>query len=309
MRKKQKKRDKKKKTLKILTIVLLIYVIFFLYNNINLGPKRTYIFYESLNVKENTIEYNDYIVEKAKPIFIDKGDNAVLLLHGMGGSPFEMSEMAEFLADKNITVFIPLMKSHGRTYKDMGGMDAEELYEESLEYVNILKQNYDEVYVGGLSTGGSLALKLAENEDLEGVIPLAAPITYGADFLKGSTIYFFRVMKVLTPSLRRIIYGLARDPIVHETLPSFDRLPVRILIEGELLKKEVMNNLDKIEEPILILQSRFDNRAAPSSAQYIYDNVNSEDKTLLYLNNSGHVITMDYDKELVFEEIYDFILR
>lgn len=112
---------------------------------------------------------------------------------------------------------------------------------------------------------------------------------------------------MVTPNLRRVEYGLAKNPNVKGALPSFDRLPVDVLLQGELLKKDVKNNLNYINDPILILQSTFDNRASPSSARYIYDHVNSTYKKLIYLNNSGHVITMDYDKITVFEEVKNFI--
>jgi carboxylesterase len=225
----------------------------------------------------------------------------------MGGTPVEMRDLAQYLAQKNITVLVPLMSHHGRQYRDIALMDRNELYHEALQYVHLLKKNYPKVYVGGLSTGGSLSLKTGENEKVNCIISLASPITYGFDFLGGSILYFLIFFSLITPSLRRIEYGLANDPHVAETPPSFDRLPVKVVLEGEYLKDEVKEHLDRIEEPILILQSTSDNRAAPGSAQYIYDHVSSIRKDLLWLHHSGHVLTMDYDMDIVFRMIWDFI--
>jgi carboxylesterase len=296
-----------KKIILILSILLISYASFLIYSNVDLTPKRNYLFYDYLDLIGNKISYNTEIVEGSQPIFLERGEKAILLLHGMGGTPLELAELATYLGDRNITVFAPLLASQGRTYNEIKKLDKEEIYEEAKKYLNILKNNYREVYVGGLSTGGSLSLKLAENEELTGVISLASPITYGSDFLGDSTLGIFKTLSYLTPNLRRIEYGLAKDPSIAKKLPSFDRLPVSVLIQGELLKNEVKDKLQLIDEPILILQSRFDNRAAPSSAEYIHNNVNSKIKSITYLENSGHVITMDYDKETVFKAIYEFI--
>jgi carboxylesterase len=297
-----------KKALIALGIVLGLYAVFLLVSNFNLTPRREYVYFESLRVRDDTIRLDSWIIKGAEPMFLDRGtDKAVLLLHGMGGTPVEMRDLAQYLAGKNITVLVPLLSHHGRQYRDIARMDRDELYNEALRYVHLLQKYFAKVYVGGLSTGGSLSLKIGELEDIDGIISLASPITYGFDFLGGSTLYFLKFFSLITPSMRRIEYGLANDPRVAETLPSFDRLPVNVVLEGEYLKNEVKKHLDRITEPILILQSITDNRAAPGSAQYIYDHVSSARKELLWLHNSGHVITMDYDADIVFRTIRDFI--
>lgn len=301
--------NKKRKIKRIIWTIFIIYTIFFIYSNLDLSKKREIIYYSNLTIKNETIEYNSEIITGAEPIFIDKGkEKAILLLHGMGGTPIELKELGEYLANQNITVLIPLLDHQGRSFEDLRKVTQEKLYNESLNYLNILKKNYQKVYVGGLSTGGSLTLKIAENENVSGIISIATPITYGFNFLGDSTRYLFEFLKFITPNVRRVPYGLAKNPEVPKILPSFDRLPVSILIQGEILKKDVKENLGKINEPILILQSNFDNRASPSSADYIFEHVNFYNKTIIYLNNSGHVITMDYDKEIVFEKIKEFIL-
>ncbi len=289
-------------------IIVLIYLLFLIYNNINLTPKREYVYYKEFKINNYSLNYDCEIIKGAEPIFINKkSKEVVLLLHGLGGTPVELKELAYYLEENNFSVVVPLLKYQGRRYEDIKQLDGDEIYNEISEIVDVLKQDYKEVYVGGLSSGGLLSLKLAEEKDLDGVISLAAPMTFGANFLGDSTVYFFKISKYLTPSFRRIKYGLARNMSIDKILPSFDRLPVKALLEDEFLKKEVKNNLIKISEPILIVQSDWDNRAAPSSANYIYSHVSSSNKEILWLNNSGHVITMDYDKQIVFVRITEFI--
>ena len=43
----------------------------------------------------------------------------VLLLHGFGGSPCSLQELAQRLVDQGYTVALPLLAGHGRTPEDM----------------------------------------------------------------------------------------------------------------------------------------------------------------------------------------------
>lgn len=306
---KNKKRDVKTRLFRIFVIVLAVWVVFLIYSNIDLSKSREYVFYEGINVSGDYIPYEKMIVGGAEPIFLPRGENAVLLLHGLGGTPIEMKELAYYLADRNISVFVPLMPNQGMDYDSIGKLDMEGAYLAALSYYDILKKHYSNVYVGGLSSGGLLSLKIAENENVSGVLSYASPIVYGFNFFGDSTKGMFKVIGFLTPNVRRIEWGLSRNESIADALPSFDRMPVKTLLEDEYLTDEVKANLNKISSPILILQSVFDNRAAPGSANYIYDNVNSKQKGIVWLSNSGHVITMDFDKQRVFNESADFILK
>ncbi|HRU42344.1 MAG TPA: hypothetical protein P5021_10210, partial [Candidatus Diapherotrites archaeon] len=57
----------------------------------------------------------------------------------------------------------------------------------------------------------------------------------------------------------------------------------------------------------LVMQSYGDRAVSPKSANMIYSNIGSKDKSIIYLHKSGHVITCDKEKEQVFKEVYDFI--
>jgi carboxylesterase len=313
MRKKRKRSKKKKKKmlLTIVSIIIGLYVLYFLYSNVGLERyDGEYIFYKGLKINSSNVVYNDEILKDAEPVFIERSKKkAVLMLHGLGGTPMSMKELAEYLADKNLTVFAPLLRSHGRTYEDFKDFNHTLGYKEVKNFTRILKKHYDKVYVVGHSTGGLFSLKLAEEGEVEGIVSLATTMTYGMDFLGDASYYFFSVTQYLTPSMSRISYGSAKDPEVRDSIPSFGRSPVKTLLQGEYLRKKVRDDLDKLTIPILVIQSTFDNRAAPVSAQYIYDNVGTEkeNKELLYVNNSGHYLTLDYDKELVFKKTYEFI--
>ena len=73
-------------------------------------------------------------------------------------------------------------------------------------------------------------------------------------------------------------------------------------------KKEL---LQKITIPCLVLQSKIEHTVNPKSAQYIYEHLATakEKKELVWLEKSGHILTLDCEHIMVFKAIADFFER
>ncbi len=71
--------------------------------------------------------------------------------------------------------------------------------------------------------------------------------------------------------------------------------------------KEVKSNIDMIYTPTFVVQAEKDEMINKDSANYIYNNVESTQKEIKWYPNSGHVITMDKEKEQLHEDIYMFL--
>ncbi len=69
--------------------------------------------------------------------------------------------------------------------------------------------------------------------------------------------------------------------------------------------KEAKENLVQIKQPIMIVQAKKDKTVHPSNATYILEHVSTElsKKQILWLENYGHVATMDYNRDLLFSEV------
>ena len=66
-------------------------------------------------------------------------------------------------------------------------------------------------------------------------------------------------------------------------------------------------DLAEVTAPILLVHSRNDRTVHFDNMQYIYDHVASPRKEKLVLENSYHVISIDFDKDLVYESIAGFV--
>lgn len=77
----------------------------------------------------------------------------------------------------------------------------------------------------------------------------------------------------------------------------------------ELLKlvDEVRPDLPLVTCPVLIIASRHDRVVSAKNAHRILAALSSTEKELFWVERSNHMITLDYDKELVFQRAVEFI--
>ncbi len=100
-----------------------------------------------------------------------KPDKGILLIHGLGDSPFSFNDLGPALAGQGFLVRALLLPGHGTDPLDMvnvGGSDWTRLIEE--QYA-ALRGEVDLVFAGGFSTGANLALSLAaRHEEIAGLL-------------------------------------------------------------------------------------------------------------------------------------------
>ena len=98
----------------------------------------------------------------AKPFFADGGPVGVLVVHGFTGSPQSMRPWAEHLAAAGHTVSLPRLPGHGTRWEDLQLTRWPDWYGEVDNAFRALRSRCDQVFVMGLSMGGTLSLRLAE---------------------------------------------------------------------------------------------------------------------------------------------------
>jgi carboxylesterase len=239
-----------------------------------------------------------------EPIFHKKGKVGCLLCHGFTGTPDEMKPLAEYLAEKNISINAPRLPGHGTTIEDMKTKTEDDWYQKYTSAYKKLEDICEEVFICGLSMGGILTLQFAAKREVAGIITLATPVK-----LKNPDM---QLLRVFGPILKNASFKKKKSELKEQRekdIASYDEIPIGPATSLTRLILKVRKKLPKIKSPIIILQGLLDGNWIKKSAKIIHEKVSSEDKEIVYLENSAHVIPKEPDSERVNNIIYNFIKR
>jgi carboxylesterase len=211
-------------------------------------------------------------------------DTAVLLLHGLTGTPVDMHYMKEALVADGYTVSAPLLPGRGTRPSDMFGLCWEDWMSAALDAYDDLARDHDQVVVGGLSAGATMTLDIALRRKPSAVLLCATalgmsnPIAYLAP-------YVWRVIREV-PSPASDLVDL------NAGAKCYDPAPVRAvaeLIHGIGL---VRRRLGEIRCPALVAHAVNDRLVPVQYARELAARLGGP-VTTLYLEGTGHAITVD----------------
>jgi carboxylesterase len=229
-----------------------------------------------------------------------RGDIGVLLLHGLSGTSAEVEPLGQYLAERGYSTLGPLMKGHGTSPQDLAQTTWQDWAEGALEAYEVLQRTCSKVFVGGLSMGADQALHLAAHHPVAGVISMAAPVRIPDIRFMG--IAFFRFLQWRTSTLNGGLLDLeAPKPSVYPFVAT------KSLYELKKLMDRVRSELPRVTAPTLVIHGRKDSKVPAANAETIVRALGSVRKHLVYLDRSDHVVTMDFDKDIVFETVLRFI--
>lgn len=239
----------------------------------------------------------------AEPLSVDGGATGVLLLHGFTGSPKSMKPWGERMAAEGHTVRVPRLPGHGTRWQDMNLTRWEDWYAEADRAYQELSKSCERVFVFGLSMGGSLTLRLAEQygDAIRGIV------------LVNPAVHSERPDRFLLPVLQAIVPafpGISNDikkPGQDEG--AYDKIPLKAAHSLTKLWKLVKDDLPKVRNPLLLFRSEEDHVVEASNSRYILDHVSSSDKTEVVLKDSFHVATVDNDAEAIVAGSIAFVNR
>lgn len=236
-----------------------------------------------------------------EPLTIDGGRIGVLLSHGFTGSPASMIPWGHDLAGRGYTVSVPRLPGHGTTWKDMNKTGWDDWYGEVDRALTELRSTCDQVVVAGLSMGGCLALRLAEQrpDDVDAIILVNPAVN-----LANKALVIIPALKYLVPS----IPGIGNDikkPGMDEI--CYDKTPLRALASQLKMWKDVKADIAKVTQPLLFFRSDDDHVVDATSMDIILNGVSSETTDFVALHDSFHVATIDNDAKLIFDTSANFI--
>lgn len=236
----------------------------------------------------------------SSPFFFQAGPRAVLLLHGFTGSSADVRILGRFLEKHGYTSLAPHYKGHGVPPEELIVSNPEEWWQDVKNgYTQLKEAGYEEIAVAGLSLGGVFSLKLATRHPVKGVVTMCSPMT-----MRTTDIMFEGVLEYAKQYKKQ--QGKSEQEIELE-IEAIKQQGMASLPELQQLIYDVRETIDLLYAPILVIQARNDKVINPDSANIIYDTVESIDKKISWYEHSGHVITLDKEKDQLHEEVLTFL--
>lgn len=247
------------------------------------------------------------VIVGAEPLFLrGTRPGAVLLLHGYNDSPQSVGPLASALHDAGWTVRVPLLPGHGRTLQAFARSGAAEWIRAARDEYAALAAAHGPVAVGGLSMGGALAFLIAaEHPDATAVIGIA-PYLHVSPAMALVT----ALSPVAALGARYIAGGGGRSihaPVAAASIIAYRLSTPRLLRELSRVVSRSAGVLPAVRQPVLVVQSREDNRIPVRSAQWAFDRVGSTDKTIDWVTGAGHVLTLDHGHAALEHRVIDWL--
>jgi carboxylesterase len=236
----------------------------------------------------------------AEELAVDAGPVGVLLSHGFTGMPSSLRPWAESVAAAGHSVRLPLLPGHGTSWRHMNATAWPDWYRAVETSFRELTERCEQVFVFGLSMGGTLVTKLAEDhpDDVAGLV-LVNP-AYGTRRFDARFARFVAPILTSRP-------GIGSDIKSGSIEGGYDRTPLKAFVSLQQLWRVVTPELARVTAPIRLFTSREDHVVDSLSAQLLHAGAVNTTIEHTWLENSYHVATLDHDAPEIFAGSLAFV--
>jgi carboxylesterase len=227
----------------------------------------------------------------------------ILLLHGFTGNPTSLRPLAELLSGRGFALELPLLPGHGTEPRDLLPTRYADWRAAAVSALERLRARTQQVVVVGLSMGGTLALDLGTTESVSGIVTINAQILDRG----GVIVKLAPVIEKLVPMAPASAAGLKKNDIKKGgNEQAYDWVAAAAGNSLVRALPEVRGRLGRLTCPLLVIYSRDDHSVPPENSKALPGLVGSKSVTVLELQDSYHVATLDNDLPLIDERIASF---
>ena len=186
--------------------------------------------------------------EACPPAAKERPTRGVLLLHGLSDTPLAMRDLADAFAERCFLVRAMLLPGHGTRAGDLLDVTREDWLAATRFGLETLKEDVDQVFVGGFSLGGLLTIHaVLEDATVRGAFLFSPALALRRAWLVGQSVW-----------LRHVLDWLDRD--APDDYARYEAMPVNATAETLLLTRELAQALERrrVTVPVFMAQSADD---------------------------------------------------
>jgi carboxylesterase len=237
---------------------------------------------------------------------LEGGPDAVLLLHGLTGSTFELHPIAERLNAAGMRCLAPVMEGHAAGTEGLVGVPWTDWVAKATRDLTRL-EGARRTFVVGCSMGALVACVLAHDHParVDGLVLLAPALELQ---LQGK----LAALLGRTPLLRSLVLPKTagsdvRDPEMRQRNPGLPGVPLGAVAELAELAAHVDRQLPGIPAPALVIAGGHDHTVTLGGARRLARRIGSGPARLVVLPESWHLVGIDVEREQCAEETLRFL--
>lgn len=235
--------------------------------------------------------------------FWPAGATGVLLIHGFTATTAEIRPLGRSLHEAGYTISGPLLPGHSTTPEDANHYSWRDYTATVAEAYQEIKKHCSTVFIGGESMGGLLALLQAcESPEIAGVLLYAPAIQL-------ATARAARLGPLFSPFLATVEKPHSPPTAADALWQGYTVYPLKAFRQLLALQKMVRRRLAEIHQPLLLIQGRLDRSVHPDGPGFILQKVSSKIKELHWIDQSGHCVVLDCQRQEVEALTLDFLHR
>jgi carboxylesterase len=252
---------------------------------------------------------------------VDKSTPAVFLIHGLGGTQYDLGSMHKRLKNAGFVTHSLTLPGHGTTPEDLVKVTAEQWMEAVTAKYHEVAAQHDNFHIMGMCMGALLATELAKRQKhTRGkLIALAPPI-----YIDGWATAWYTPLRHLmyhVPGVQARMKVEEEDPfgIKNEQLRAIVKakfargenfhyrwVPLACVRQVDRLRGWVMTGLKNMASETLVIHAREDELTSLNSANYLVEQIGGAKARMVVLENSYHMICVDNDREQVARNVLEF---
>lgn len=246
------------------------------------------------------------LMKNAEPFYFPGSAVGCLLVHGFTGTPMEMRGLGEYLAGQGHTVLGVRLAGHGTRLEDMARMHWVDWLASVEDGYRLLRSHTRQIIAMGLSMGGILSLTLAARFPLDGVVAMATLHHLPPD----PRLPLLPLIALFQPYRKK---GPPQwfDMQAYQQHVSYPADPTKGYLQPQALLEEMRSGLPSVRCPVKLIASRNDPSvtAAEGHMDAIYAELGSADKEKMWVENSGHILTSDQERERAWQAVDEFVKK
>ena len=245
----------------------------------------------------------------------DEPEAVLLIIHGLGEHCGRYMNVVNHFVPKGYAVY-------GFDHPGHGKSQGTRVYINSFnDFIDNLKIFFDKVrqelsdkkiFLVGHSMGGLIATDylIKFQEELDGAV-ISAPAVKVPDNLSSIALFAAKILSNILPKtgIQQLdVHGISSDPkvvkaYIDDPLVCNKKITARLAAELLNAMEIVSDNAEKITLPLIILQGTADTLVDPEGARMLYENVDSEDKTLNIYDGFFHEVFNEPDNSKVLRDV------